>query len=50
MALILPVLDKSPMIAEECFLAPNSTIVGDVEIGHHCSVWFNAVIRGDVNY
>lgn len=50
MALILPVLDKSPIIAEECFLAPNSTIVGDVEIGHHCSVWFNAVIRGDVNY
>jgi carbonic anhydrase/acetyltransferase-like protein (isoleucine patch superfamily) len=50
MALILPVLDKSPVIADECFLAPNSTIVGDVEIGHHCSVWFNAVIRGDVNY
>lgn len=50
MALILPVLDKSPLIAEECFLAPNSTIVGNVEIGHHCSVWFNAVIRGDVNY
>lgn len=50
MALILPVLDKSPLIAEECFLAPNSTIVGDVELGHHCSVWFNAVIRGDVNY
>jgi len=50
MALILSVLDKSPVIAEECFLAPNSTIVGDVEIGHHCSVWFNAVIRGDVNY
>jgi len=50
MALILPVLDRSPIIAEECFLAPNSTIVGDVEIGHHCSVWFNAVIRGDVNY
>lgn len=50
MALILSVLDKSPVIAEECFLAPNSTIVGDVEIGHNCSVWFNAVIRGDVNY
>ncbi|MDM1296068.1 gamma carbonic anhydrase family protein [Sphingobacterium sp. N143] len=50
MALILPVLDHTPKIAAECFLAPNSTIVGDVEIGHHCSVWFNAVIRGDVNY
>ncbi|MCW8311029.1 gamma carbonic anhydrase family protein [Sphingobacterium sp. InxBP1] len=50
MALILSVLDKSPLIAEECFLAPNATIVGDVTLGHHCSVWFNAVIRGDVNY
>lgn len=50
MALILSVLDKTPLIAEECFLAPNATIVGDVALGHHCSVWFNAVIRGDVNY
>jgi carbonic anhydrase/acetyltransferase-like protein (isoleucine patch superfamily) len=50
MALILPVLDRYPVIAEECFLAPNSTVVGDVSIGHHCSVWFNTVIRGDVNY
>ncbi|WP_282638144.1 gamma carbonic anhydrase family protein [Sphingobacterium thalpophilum] len=50
MALILSVLDKTPLIAEECFLAPNATIVGDVTLGHHCSVWFNAVIRGDVNY
>lgn len=50
MALILSVLEKTPLIAEECFLAPNATIVGDVALGHHCSVWFNAVIRGDVNY
>lgn len=50
MAIILPVLDKHPSIGEECFIAPNSTIVGDVHISAHCSVWFNAVIRGDVNY
>ncbi|WKK58614.1 gamma carbonic anhydrase family protein [Sphingobacterium sp. BN32] len=50
MATILPVLEKHPIIGEECFIAPNSTIVGDVTIADHCSVWFNAVIRGDVNY
>jgi len=50
MATILPVLDKYPTFGEECFIAPNSTIVGNVTIGDHCSVWFNAVIRGDVNY
>lgn len=50
MALILPVLGKSPQFGENCFLAPNSTIVGDVVMGDDCSVWFNAVIRGDVHY
>ena len=38
-----------PTIPEDCFIAPNATIVGDVEMGKACSVWFNAVIRGDVN-
>jgi carbonic anhydrase/acetyltransferase-like protein (isoleucine patch superfamily) len=50
MALILPVLDKSPSWGEKCFIAENATIVGDVVLGDNCSVWFNAVIRGDVNY
>lgn len=50
MALIKSVLDKTPVIAANCFLADNATIVGDVTIGESCSVWFNAVIRGDVNY
>ncbi len=50
MATILPVKDKQPIIAENCFVAPNCTVVGDVEIAEHCSIWFNAVIRGDVNY
>jgi len=49
MPVILPVLDKSPVWGENCFIAPNATIVGDVSIGNNCSVWFNAVIRGDVN-
>lgn len=49
MALILPVKGIVPLIDNGCFIAPNSTIVGDVVIGKNCSVWFNAVIRGDVN-
>ena len=50
MALILPVQGKSPEFGNNCFVAPNATIVGDVVMGDSCSVWFNAVIRGDVNY
>lgn len=50
MAVILPVKGVYPQIAESCFVAENATIVGDVTIGQHCSVWFTAVIRGDVNY
>lgn len=50
MATILPVLDKYPQIGEDTFISPNSTLVGDVQIGAHCSIWFNAVVRGDVNY
>ena len=50
MPCILPVEGKSPQFGENCFLAPNSTLVGDVVMGNDCSVWFNAVIRGDVHY
>ncbi len=50
MATILPVKDKFPVIGEQTFIAPNSTLVGDVTIGSNSSIWFNAVIRGDVNY
>lgn len=49
MALILPVKGVTPKIGNNCFLAPNATVVGDVEMGEDCSVWFNAVVRGDVN-
>lgn len=41
---------KAPNIPEDCYVAENATIVGDVSFGASCSVWFNAVIRGDVNY
>ena len=50
MALILPVKGVSPVWGNDCFIAENCTIVGYVVMGSNCSVWFNAVIRGDVNY
>jgi carbonic anhydrase/acetyltransferase-like protein (isoleucine patch superfamily) len=49
MPVILPVKGVMPQIPESCFVAPNATIVGDVMMGEECSVWFNAVVRGDVN-
>lgn len=41
---------KTPQIPADCYIAENATIVGEVSIGEHCSIWFNAVLRGDVNY
>ena len=49
MPVILPVKGISPQLGDDCFVAANATIVGDVVMGRECSVWFNAVIRGDVN-
>lgn len=49
MALIIPVRGFTPEIGESCFLAQNATIIGDTVIGNECSIWFNTVIRGDVN-
>ena len=49
MALIKSILDIHPQIPESCFLAENSVVVGDVILGENCSVWYHAVIRGDVN-
>src|SRR5881392_1746204 len=49
MALILSVEYNFPKWGEGCFIAPNATIVGDVIMGDDCSIWFNAVLRGDVN-
>jgi carbonic anhydrase/acetyltransferase-like protein (isoleucine patch superfamily) len=50
MAYIFPIKEVEPSIPKSCFVAPNATIVGDVNMGEECSVWFNAVIRGDVHY
>jgi carbonic anhydrase/acetyltransferase-like protein (isoleucine patch superfamily) len=50
MPLIKSVNDKTPVWGNDCFIAENATIVGDVTMGHNCSVWFSTVIRGDVNY
>ncbi len=50
MALILPVKNIFPTIPNDCWIADNATIVGDVTFGRKCSVWFNAVIRGDVHF
>ncbi|MBP7478471.1 MAG: gamma carbonic anhydrase family protein [Chitinophagales bacterium] len=50
MPLILPVQGKSPIIPTSCYIAENATVVGEVTMGEECSVWFNAVVRGDVHY
>lgn len=50
MPLIKSVNGKTPQIPEDCYIAENATIVGDVSMGSTCSVWFNAVIRGDVHF
>lgn len=49
MAYILPCRNFHPSWGEDCYIAPNATLVGEVTMGNQCSIWFNAVIRGDVN-
>ena len=49
MALIKSVRGFTPKIGKNVFLADNATVIGDVEMGDDCSIWFNAVLRGDVN-
>jgi gamma-carbonic anhydrase len=50
MALIKKINGKTPEFGADCFFAENATIIGDVIMGNECSVWYNAVIRGDVHY
>jgi len=50
MALIKSVKGIKPTWGDACYFSENATIVGDVKMGDHCSVWFNAVVRGDVHY
>ncbi|EAR15917.1 gamma carbonic anhydrase family protein [Robiginitalea biformata] len=49
MSLVKPVRGKAPVFGADCFLAETAVVVGDVEMGDRCSVWFHAVVRGDVN-
>lgn len=49
MAHIIKLNGKAPQTGKECFLAETAVIVGDVVTGNDCSIWFNAVLRGDVN-
>ncbi len=48
MAIILPVKGKTPSFGKDGWIAPNATITGDVTVGDGCTIWFSAVIRGDV--
>ncbi|HQQ82171.1 MAG TPA: gamma carbonic anhydrase family protein [Cyclobacteriaceae bacterium] len=49
MAIIKTVRGKSPVVGSNCFLADNAVVVGEVIMGDSCTVWFNAVVRGDVH-
>lgn len=50
MARIKTLRGKTPVTGKNCFLAETATLIGDVEIGDDCSIWYNAVLRGDVHY
>jgi carbonic anhydrase/acetyltransferase-like protein (isoleucine patch superfamily) len=49
MAIVKKVRGHAPIVPSSCYIAENATVVGEVIMGEHCSVWFTAVIRGDVN-
>ncbi len=48
--MIKSVNGHSPIFGKDCYIAENATVVGEVIMGDHCSVWFNAVVRGDVHF
>jgi carbonic anhydrase/acetyltransferase-like protein (isoleucine patch superfamily) len=50
MAIIKTLNGKTPKVGKDCFLAETATLIGDVEIGDNCSIWYSAVLRGDVHY
>jgi carbonic anhydrase/acetyltransferase-like protein (isoleucine patch superfamily) len=50
MALIKSIKGIYPTFGNDCYLSENATIIGDVTMGDQCSVWFQAVVRGDVHY
>ena len=48
--MVRPLKGKTPQLGKNCFLAENAVVIGDVTMGDECSIWYNAVIRGDVHY
>ncbi|HEY3390835.1 MAG TPA: gamma carbonic anhydrase family protein, partial [Prolixibacteraceae bacterium] len=50
MAIIKSLRGKTPVFGQDCFLAENSVIIGDITIGNNCSIWYGTVLRGDVHY
>lgn len=50
MALIKEIKGKYPVFGTNVYLAENATVIGEVQLGDDCSIWFNAVVRGDVHY
>jgi carbonic anhydrase/acetyltransferase-like protein (isoleucine patch superfamily) len=50
MGLLKSVRGKTPKLGAECFIAETAVVIGEVEMGDQCSVWYNAVLRGDVHY
>ena len=48
--IVKPVRGKTPQIGKDCFIAENAVVVGEVTMGDECSIWYNAVLRGDVHY
>ncbi|MFT4660068.1 MAG: carbonic anhydrase/acetyltransferase-like protein (isoleucine patch superfamily) [Patiriisocius sp.] len=50
MSQIISCRGKSPEVGEDCFIAQNATLIGDIICGDQCSFWFNAIVRGDVHY
>ncbi len=50
MAIIRTLNGKTPSLGKDCFVAETAVIIGDVVTGDNCSIWYNAVLRGDVHY
>ncbi len=48
--IIKEIRGKKPQFGADCFFADTAVIIGDVVMGNQCSIWFNAILRGDVNY
>lgn len=48
--IVKSLLEKTPKWGTDCFFAENSVLIGDLQMGDQCSVWYNAVIRADVNF